>query len=136
MFLAWIIFHVIVCVALVLVVLMQSAKGEGLAGTSFSGSVSGAVFGGRGAASFLSRATTVLAVLFMFNCGSLAFMSSQGSGVADTGQSGESVVTRQAQAEQERYLQQQQQQQTTQSDSLFQEIQSDPNATGNDTTGN
>jgi protein translocase SecG subunit len=117
---------------------MQSAKGEGLAGTSFSGGVSGAVFGGRGAASFLSRATTILAVLFMFNCGALAFMSSQSSGVADTGQEAESVVTRQAQAEQERYLQQQQQQQqqADQSDSLFQVIQSDPNATGNDTTGN
>ncbi|MFQ5452725.1 MAG: preprotein translocase subunit SecG, partial [Candidatus Zixiibacteriota bacterium] len=35
MFTIWIIFHVIVCVSLVLVVLLQSSKGEGLAGTAF-----------------------------------------------------------------------------------------------------
>ncbi|MCK4372437.1 MAG: preprotein translocase subunit SecG, partial [candidate division Zixibacteria bacterium] len=56
MFVAWVVFHVLTCVALVLVVLMQSSKGEGLAGSAFggSGSMGGAVFGGRGAASFLS----------------------------------------------------------------------------------
>jgi len=81
---------------------MQSAKGEGLAGgTAFGGGVSSAVFGGRGAASFLSKATTVLAITFMFNCGALALMSSntrtvaQGGAVPTT-----SAVTRQAQEEQ------------------------------------
>jgi len=45
---------------------MQSAKGEGLAGAfGGGGGVSGAVFGGRGAAPFLSKATTVLAIMFM-----------------------------------------------------------------------
>ena len=70
--------HVFVCVALVVVVLMQSAKGEGLAGAFGGGGagLSGAVFGGRGAASFLSKATTVLAVLFMVSCLSLSFLSS------------------------------------------------------------
>jgi len=47
---------------------MQSAKGEGLAGAFGGGALSGAVFGGRGAASFLSKATTVLAVMFMGMC--------------------------------------------------------------------
>ncbi len=47
---------------------MQSAKGEGLAGAFGGGGVSGAVFGGRGAAPFLSKATTVLAITFMGMC--------------------------------------------------------------------
>lgn len=114
MFAAWVVFHVIVSIGLILVVLMQSAKGEGLAGTAFGGSLSGAVFGGRGAASFLSRTTTVLAVLFMLNCAALAFMSaSDRPGVTDSTPT-ESVVTREAQKEREKMLQQQQQQQQQQ----------------------
>ena len=111
LFIAWVVFHVLTCIALVLVVLMQSAKGEGLAGgTAFGGGVSNAVFGGRGAASFLSRATTVLAVLFMVNCGALAFMSSNSRPALATPtapESVESAVTRQAQAEREAALERQ-----------------------------
>ena len=111
MFTAWVIFHVIVCLALVLVVLMQSSKGEGLAGSAFGGGgggMSGAVFGGRGAATFLSKATTYLAVLFMLNCGALAYMSAGTRvGISTTGTgTPESVVTREAQREMERQLQQ------------------------------
>jgi preprotein translocase subunit SecG len=113
LFVGWIIFHVIVCLALIAVVLMQSAKGEGLAGTSFGGGMSNAVFGGRGAASFLSKATTILAVVFFVNCGVLAFMSANRSGVSmgsagTATESTESPITRQAQAERERALEQQQ----------------------------
>lgn len=111
LFVAWVIFHVLTCVALILVVLMQSAKGEGLAGgTAFGGGVSNAVFGGRGAASFLSKATTVLAILFMVNCGALAFMSSSSRptlSTQSTTESGESAVTRQAQADREAALERQ-----------------------------
>ena len=123
MFLALITFHVLVCVALILVVLLQSSKGEGLAGTAFGGGgggVGGAVFGGRGAGSFLSKATTVLAVVFMVNCAALAFMSANrsGGGTAITTEGGESVVTRQAQREREQALEmQRQQQQQQQADS-------------------
>ncbi|MCH9024598.1 MAG: preprotein translocase subunit SecG [candidate division Zixibacteria bacterium] len=111
--------HILVSFSLILVVLMQSSKGEGLAGSAFGGGgVSGAVFGGRGAASFLSKATSVLAVLFMLNSGALALISSGGpTGSNAGGQPGESVVTRQARQEREQALQQQQQQ-TTFSDSL------------------
>jgi preprotein translocase subunit SecG len=98
LFVAVVIFHVIVCIALIIVVLMQSSKGDGLAGTAFSGGISGAVFGGRGAAGFLSRATTVLAIVFMVNCGALAFMSSHtNQQVTGTQTTGESAITRQAQ---------------------------------------
>ena len=66
--------YVVVCVGLIITVLLQSSKGEGLAGAFGGGGLSGAVFGGRGAASFLSRATTVLAVLFMVFAVVLSFL--------------------------------------------------------------
>jgi preprotein translocase subunit SecG len=117
LFPAWLVFHVIVCISLILVVLMQSSKGEGLAGSAFGGAgLSGAVFGGRGAASFLSKATTVLAIVFMFNCVGLAYISA--SRVTAQPRSGastpastttESVITKKAQEERARAMQQQQQ---------------------------
>jgi len=67
--------HVFICIALVLSVLLQSAKGEGLAGAFGGTSLTGTVFGGRGAASFLSKATTVLAVAFMSSCIILTFIN-------------------------------------------------------------
>jgi len=57
--------HVIFSLALIIAVLLQSSKGEGLAGAFGGGGLSGAVFGGRGAATFLSKATTILAIGFM-----------------------------------------------------------------------
>jgi preprotein translocase subunit SecG len=113
LFTVWVVFHVITCIGLVLVVLLQSSKGEGLAGSAFGGGgggLSGAVFGGRGAATFLSKATTVLAIVFMFNCGALAYMSagSRAGLVNADGTTTESVVTREAQREMDRQLQQQQ----------------------------
>ncbi len=100
LFTVMIVFHTIVCILLVIVILMQSAKGEGLAGAfgGGGGGLSGAVFGGRGAASFLSKATTVLAIVFMVNCGVLAFMSSNRSNPAASGE-GSSIVTEAARQE-------------------------------------
>lgn len=71
MFTFLIILHVLIAVCLVLVVLLQSSKGAGLAGAFGGGGMGGgmgAVFGGRGAAPFLSKATTVLAIAFMLSC--------------------------------------------------------------------
>jgi preprotein translocase subunit SecG len=73
--------YIVICIALIISVLLQSAKGEGLAGAFGGGGISGAVFGGRGAASFLSRATSVLAVLFMAMAIVLSFMSPGSQGV-------------------------------------------------------
>jgi len=70
-----IIVHIIICLGLVIVVLLQSAKGEGLAGAFGGGGISGAVFGGRGAATFLSKATTYLAIAFMISSLGLTFIS-------------------------------------------------------------
>ena len=55
--------HVIVCIALILIVLLQKGKGAEM-GAAFGGS-SQAVFGGAGASSFLTKITTAAAVIFM-----------------------------------------------------------------------
>ncbi len=57
--------HVLVCLILILVVLLQSGKGADLAG-AFGGGATQTAFGSRGPASFLSKMTTVAAVVFMF----------------------------------------------------------------------
>lgn len=67
--------HVLVCILLVLVVLMQSSKGGGLAGGAFGGGAENTVFGGRGAATVLSKATTVFGFAFMFTSLTLTLMS-------------------------------------------------------------
>jgi len=66
--------HVVVSIALVVIILIQSGKGGGLAGTFGGSGVTGGVFGGRGAAPFLVKATTVLAVVFMLTAISLNFV--------------------------------------------------------------
>jgi len=75
MYLFLIFFHLMVCVALVAVVLMQSGKGGGLAGGAFGGSAQ-TVFGGRGATDFMTRATMVLGGAFFATSLVLALMSS------------------------------------------------------------
>jgi preprotein translocase subunit SecG len=66
--------HVIVCVILVLVVLLQSGKGADLAG-AFGGGATQTAFGSRGPASFLSKMTTVAAVVFMLTSISLSMIT-------------------------------------------------------------
>ncbi len=68
--------HVIVCVILVLVVLLQSGKGADLSG-AFGGAATQTAFGSRGPASFLSRMTTVAAIIFMLTSVGLSLMSSK-----------------------------------------------------------
>jgi len=75
MYISLMFFHLLVCLALVGVVLMQSGKGGGLAGGAFGGSAQ-TVFGGRGATDFMTRATMVLGGLFFLTSLVLALMSS------------------------------------------------------------
>ncbi|MFC1481496.1 preprotein translocase subunit SecG [Candidatus Neomarinimicrobiota bacterium] len=56
--------HIVVSFLLVVVILLQSGKGGGLAG-SMGGSVSTAMFGGQGADKLMTRLTTGLAGAFM-----------------------------------------------------------------------
>ena len=69
------VFHILVCFALIIVVLMQSSKGGGLAG-AFGGGGDQTVFGGHETATFLSKATTYLAVVFMLLSLTLAVLAS------------------------------------------------------------
>jgi preprotein translocase subunit SecG len=56
--------HVLVCALLIVVVLLQSGEAADLAG-AFGGAGSQTAFGPRGAATFLSKATTWCAIMFM-----------------------------------------------------------------------
>ena len=69
-------FHVGVALLIVVLVLLQRGKGAG-AGTGFGAGASGTVFGSRGSASFLSRATAVLATLFFGTSLTLAYLAGQ-----------------------------------------------------------
>jgi preprotein translocase subunit SecG len=72
--------HLLVCLCLVAVILVQSGKGGGLAGGAF-GNATQTVFGGRGGTDFVTRATIVLGVIFFVTSISLALMTSKsGSG--------------------------------------------------------
>jgi len=70
--------HLIVCLCLVAVILVQSGKGGGLAGGAFGGATQ-TVFGGRGATDFITRATIVLGVLFFVTSLSLALITTRGN---------------------------------------------------------
>lgn len=58
--------HVIVCLVLIIVILLQAGRGQGLTGASFGGNVQ-SLFGTK-ASSFLTKATSVCAILFLFTC--------------------------------------------------------------------
>ena len=87
----FVIIHIVTCVLLIVAVLMQSSKGGGLSG-AFGGGGGQAILGGRETATFLSKATTYLAVIFMVTSLSLAFLSA-GRG----GQEAESALRKAAQ---------------------------------------
>jgi preprotein translocase subunit SecG len=71
--------HVIVCLFLIVVVLLQSGKAADLAG-AFGGMGSQTVFGPRGSATALSRATTIAAALFMVTSLTLSIMATRAGG--------------------------------------------------------
>ena len=73
------VFHVIVCVFLILVVLLQQGKGADWAG-AFGGGGSQTTFGARGAGTILSRATTAAAVIFMITSLALTILISRPGG--------------------------------------------------------
>jgi len=56
---------VVVCFLLVIIILLQDSKDGGLASGAFGGEGLQSVLGGHGAATFLSKATTWLAVAFL-----------------------------------------------------------------------
>jgi preprotein translocase subunit SecG len=80
-----IIIHIMVCIALIMIVLLQTGKGADM-GAAFGGGSSQTLFGSTGASTFLSKATTGAAIIFMVTSLGLAYLSSHRT-------AGESVVT-------------------------------------------
>ncbi len=60
-----VILFVLLSFTMIIVILLQAGKGQGLAGAIGGGAAGGSVFGGRGAADFLSKATTWIAAAYM-----------------------------------------------------------------------
>ena len=79
------IFHVLVCIFLILVVLLQQGKGADWAGT-FGGGGSQTVFGARGAGTMLSKATTAAAIIFMITSMALAILITKPGGSSVIGE--------------------------------------------------
>ena len=67
--------HIFVCIALILIVLLQAGKGASI-GAAFGGA-SQTIFGSPGAAGFLTKITTVAAILFMMTSIFLTMISAQ-----------------------------------------------------------
>lgn len=70
--------HIIVCLMLVGFVLIQHGKGADAGAAAFGGGgggASGSLFGSQGSASFLSRASAVLATIFFITSLTLAYFS-------------------------------------------------------------
>jgi len=80
--------HVLICVGLIIVVLLQTGRGTGLASV-FGGGGGQALFGGKGFGGVLAKATGVLAVLFMLTSITLSLLpkagGSSGSALDRTG---------------------------------------------------
>ncbi len=74
-----VIIHVVVCIALILIVLLQTGKGADM-GAVFGGASSQTLFGNTGAATFLGKLTTAAAIIFMVTSLTLAYISESGEG--------------------------------------------------------
>ena len=70
------IFHVFLAVGLIGLVLIQHGKGADM-GAAFGSGASATVFGARGSASFLTRATAAMATLFFLTSMALAYYAAQ-----------------------------------------------------------
>ncbi|HUV87971.1 MAG TPA: preprotein translocase subunit SecG [bacterium] len=73
--------HIIFAVAMIAVVLLQTGKGAGLSGVfGAGGAASESFFGGRGPGTFLTKLTTVAAIMFMVTSLVLAKLSAMPRG--------------------------------------------------------
>lgn len=95
-----VVIQVLVAVSLIGLILVQHGKGAD-AGAAFGSGASGTVFGARGSANFLSRATAALATVFFAVSLSLAYL------VSGVGGGGEDSVTERLQAPGSELLQEQ-----------------------------
>src|SRR5277367_5596287 len=80
MYILVLLIHIVVCLFLIVVILLQSGKAADLAG-AFGGMGSQTAFGPRGSATLLSKATTISTVVFMLTSISLSILATKGAGV-------------------------------------------------------
>jgi preprotein translocase subunit SecG len=73
--------HVFVSVFLIFVILLQPGKGDAMAAFAGGGGGANTVFGGRGSVTFLSKVTSVCAIIFMITSLTLAWRSSHSDSV-------------------------------------------------------
>jgi preprotein translocase subunit SecG len=66
--------HVLVCILLILIILLQSGKGATM-GASFGAGSSQTLFGPAGPAGLLTKITTAVAIIFMITSLTLAMLS-------------------------------------------------------------
>jgi preprotein translocase subunit SecG len=78
MFIALVVLHTLLCLAIVGIVLLQSGKGADI-GSAFGGAGSQAVFGSMGTPTVLSKITAVVSVLFLVTSFALAMLGSDRS---------------------------------------------------------
>ena len=71
--------HVMACLVLIVVVLLQRGKGAEM-GAMLGGGGSQTVFGSRGAGNFLTKLTTGSAVIFMCTSLTLSYISTEQAG--------------------------------------------------------
>lgn len=79
MFVIFSVFYILIAAAMIVLILMQRGAGAD-AGSGFGGGASATVFGARGSASFLTRATAALATLFfLLSLGMGIYLSRNGA---------------------------------------------------------
>src|SRR6266511_5744593 len=93
MFAFLVVIHLLVSLCLMAAILMQSGRGGGLAGVFGESSATQAMFGGRGAATFLTRATAILGGTFFVTSMLLALLTTSGE------RTRQSLIQREAQRE-------------------------------------
>jgi preprotein translocase subunit SecG len=81
MTLAMSIIHIVICVLLILIVLLQTSKGADI-GAAFGGGSSQTLFGSAGPGGFLTKITTGVAIIFMITSIGLAYFSSHKTGAS------------------------------------------------------
>ncbi|WP_199097138.1 preprotein translocase subunit SecG [Dyella sp. ASV21] len=83
MFVIFSVFYILIAAAMIVLILLQRGAGAD-AGSGFGGGASATVFGARGSASFMTRATAVLAALFFaLSLGMGIYLGHHGSSSSD-----------------------------------------------------
>ena len=80
MYIAIVVVHVLMCLAIIAIVLLQAGKGADI-GSAFGGGGSQAVFGSMGTPTILGKITTFVAICFLLTSFSLAILSSRHTSV-------------------------------------------------------